>query len=1044
MKFPSLHPLAILSLILPAIAPAEEPIDFNRDIRPIISDRCFKCHGPDAKNQKSDFRLDTRANAIADLDGYQGVVPGDLKKSELHILIRSDDPDEMMPPPKSKMSLSEKEKDLLDRWIKQGAKYDKHWALKPLPKEVPAPAATAATRTPIDPFIANEAAKHKLQPAPSAAPEQWLRRVTFDLTGLPPTLEELDAFLADPSEDAHKATVDRLLATDAYAERMTSEWLDVARYADTFGYQRDKRRYVWPYRDWVIRAFKENLPYDKFTTWQLAGDLLPNPTRDQVLATTFNRLHSQKIEGGSTPEEFRIEHVSDRLHTFGTAFLGLTLECCRCHDHKYDPISTKEYYQLSSYFANIDEAGLHSYFTNSVPTPTLELTSPQQDQQLAKADTDIAAAKAALAKTAQESTPAFEVWLKNPPPFAWNGLHSHISFDDRKGNSLPDSVRADKPASANANNKTIDGARGKGLQLTGDDPVKLAEAGRFNRAQPFSIGLWVNAPELFERAVVLRRSRAWTDSASRGYELLLEEGKLSVALIHFYPGNAIRVRSKDPLPLKEWKHVTITYDGSSTASGLKLFLDGKPLASEIVRDHLTRSIEGRKPDIALGERFRDIGFKNGLVDELHVFTRELTAIEVSQLHDGSKLTKALEFIKGKKLALSDESRTLLLDYFLSSHEPYTSALAKLQATYLAKRNIQHGITEIMAMKEMAEPRTCYILKRGAYDARGEVVTAGTPAALPPFPKDQPNNRLGLARWLTDPAHPLTGRVTVNRYWQMFFGKGIVRTPEDFGSQGSAPSHPKLLDWLTRDFINHGWDLQHLIKQIVLSSTYRQNSIASKSQREVDPENTYLARGTADRLSAEMIRDNALFASGLLVSKVGGAPVKPYEVAHSFKPSGVDKGEGLYRRSLYTWWQRTAPAPVMMTLNASKRDVCRVHREVTSSPLQAFVLLNGPQFVEASRAMGVRLLVKHPDAPDALITEAYRTLTSRLPRPAEQTILRTLYDEQLALFTAAPDKAAALLKTGSSPAHKDLPPPKQAAAAVLINTIMNLDAAVTKR
>jgi hypothetical protein len=348
---------------------AEEPIDFNRDIRPILSDRCYKCHGPDAKNQKSDFRLDTRENAIADLGGYSGITPGNLKQSDLHQLIRSDDEEEMMPPPKSKMSLSENEKDLLDRWIEEGAPYDKHWSLKALPANVPVPKGTAWTRTAIDSFILKEARKNGLAPEPEATRESWLRRVTFDLTGLPPTLAEIDAFLADESADAYEKIVARLLATDAYAERMASEWLDVARYSDSFGYQRDKDRVVWPYRDWVLRAFRNNLPYDQFTTWQLAGDLLPNPTRDQILATTFNRLHPQKVEGGSIPEEFRIEYVSDRLHTFGTAFLGLTFECCRCHDHKYDPISTKEYYQLSSFFANIDEAGLHSYFTNSGGAP---------------------------------------------------------------------------------------------------------------------------------------------------------------------------------------------------------------------------------------------------------------------------------------------------------------------------------------------------------------------------------------------------------------------------------------------------------------------------------------------------------------------------------------------------------------------------------------------------------------------------------------------------------------------------------------------------
>ena len=441
---------------------------------------------------------------------------------------------------------------------------------------------------------------------------------------------------------------------------------------------------------------------------------------------------------------------------------------------------------------------------------------------------------------------------------------------------------------------------------------------------------------------------------------------------------------------------------------------------------------------------RDNGFKGGLVDELQIFDRELTPLEAAQLHDGKTLSELLIAVKEDDIVLPGKSTQQLRAYFLSSHQPHIDALTALRKARDTKRGIQDKLTEIMVMQEMEKPRPAYLLERGVYDARGEQVTAGTPAALPSFPKDQPNNRLGLAHWLIDPKHPLTGRVTVNRYWQIFFGKGLVSTPEDFGSQGQPPSHPELLDWLARDFIDHGWDLHHLIKQITLSSTYRQSSPTDPKIREIDPENIYLARGTTTRLSAEMIRDHALATSGLLVNKFGGPPVKPYEVAVSYKPAKPDKGEGLYRRSLYTWWKRTSPAPMMMTLNASKRDVCRVHREITNSPLQAFVLLNAPQFVEAARVMADELIAKHPAAPDALIEEAFRALTSRKPDPTESSILRALYDEQLALFEKNPAKAAALLKTGDAPARKDLPAHQQAATAVLINAIMNFDEAVTKR
>lgn len=1042
-------PIFIVLVTLP-LASAKDQIDFNRDIRPILSDRCFKCHGPDAKNQKSEFRLDTREKATRNLGGYAGVIPGDLEESELHHRIRSDDADEVMPPPKSKLSLSAKEKDLLDRWIEEGAIYDTHWSFKPIPKKIAVPESTAWSRNAVDAFIFDAIRQTDLKPSAEAAPEKWLRRVTFDITGLPPTLEELNSFLSDlsaspdESEKVYEKVVTRLLASDAYAERMTSEWLDVARYSDTYGYQVDRDRFVWPWRDWVIRAFQKNMPYHQFITEQLAGDLLPNATKDQIQATTFNRLHPQKVEGGSVPEEFRIEYVSDRLHTFGTAFLGLTLECSRCHDHKYDPIKTKEYYQLSSFFANVDESGLYSYFTPSIPTPTLLLTNEDQDKKIADKTQAIAEARAAAATISKDATASFNEWLKNrPKEFAWTGLQAEVPFDDRKGGELPDRVRKDKPTKTSGNNKSIEGVHGQGLQLTGDDAVHVQGAGAFRRTQPFSIGAWINTPKQFERAVIWRRSKAWTDAGSRGYELLFLEGKLSAALIHFDPGNSIRVTAKEPLPANSWHHVTVTYDGSSRAAGLKLWLDGKPLASEIVRDKLTKNIEGGgDPDLRLGERFRDVGFKEGKVDELHVFTRELTTLEVAHLHDRKSLKLALET---PLQSIDPNLQSQLRDYFVSAlHKPYQEALTKLQAARDGRRGLIEPIGEIMVMRQMKKPRQSYVLKRGNYYDRGEKVGYETPAVLPPFPKEEPRNRLGLARWLTDPDHPLTARVTVNRYWQMFFGNGIVRTPEDFGSQGRPPTHPELLDWLARDFIEHDWDLHHLIKRIVLSSTYRQSTLTDKKSRDLDPENIYLARGNSERLSAEMIRDSALAASGLLVQKVGGGSVKPYEVAVSFKPTGHDKGEGLYRRSVYTWWKRTAPAPVMMTLNASKRDVCRVRREPTASPLQAFVLLNGPQFVEASRVLAAKLVAKHKDAPDALAAEAFRILTSRLPKEREARVLRAIYDEQFAHFEAQPDKAKGLLGTGAAPQPKDLPPHQVAAAAVLVNAIMNLDEAVTKR
>ncbi|MFP6886393.1 MAG: DUF1549 domain-containing protein, partial [Opitutales bacterium] len=704
--------------------------------------------------------------------------------------------------------LTKKEKDLLDQWISEGGKYQKHWAFEPLPDKVPVPEIDhPSPRNPIDHFIANRLKETTLSPSKETDKATWLRRVTFDLTGLPPTLKELDAFLADKDAKARQKAVDRLLDSDAYSERMTSEWLDVARYADTYGYQQDRNRHVWPWRDWVLGAFRQNLPYDQFVTWQIAGDLLPDASQDQILATCFNRLHSQKVEGGSVPEEFRIEYVADRVHTVGTAFLGLTLECSRCHNHKYDPITQKDYYSLSAYFNNVDEAGLYSWFTNSVPTPTLELGQLPNDEK-------IKAAEVELQKIAQsaETRKAFITWEANRKEKLANLASplAHLDFNELKGGKLFNQADPKKPASSSANNQIVPGKVGKALKLTGDDAVKFPNNfGNFTRHQAFSIALWLQPTQPLERAVILRRSKAWTDAASRGYELLLENGKLSAALIHFWPGNAIRVRAPETLPLNEWNHLAMTYDGSSRANGLQLYQNGKRVETEVVRDHLTREITGGgDPYLALGERMRDRGFKNGVVDELHLFNRVLSLAEIRSL----------------ALVDSPQEKDDLLPFFLeTAHEPYKKQQAMLRKAREEYGNARQRIQQIMVMCEMPGNRETHILNRGLYSDRKEVVIAETPGFLLPSNEKGSQDRLSLARWLTAPNHPLLARVTVNRYWQMIFGRGLVSTPEDFGRQGKPPSHPQLLDWLARDLIESGWDLRHLFRQMVLSSTYRQSS-----------------------------------------------------------------------------------------------------------------------------------------------------------------------------------------------------------------------------
>ncbi|MBT5716204.1 MAG: DUF1549 domain-containing protein, partial [Opitutae bacterium] len=1058
-------------------------VDFNRQIRPILSDKCYKCHGPDAKNQKSDFRLDSFEQATQNHDGIIGLTPGKLEDSEIHWRIHSDDPIDMMPPPESKLPLTTKEKKLLDQWIKEGGKYEEHWSFQPLPKSVTVPTSKhPSPRNEIDHFVAQKLDISALQPSKETDKTTWLRRVSYDLTGLPPTLNEVDAFLADPSKDAYEKIVNRLLNTDEYAERMTSEWLDVARYSDTYGYQVDRNRNVWQWRDWVIQSFRKNQSYDQFVTEQIAGDLIPNATRDQILATCFNRLHPQKVEGGSVPEEFRIEYVADRVHTFGTAFLGLSFECTRCHDHKYDPLTQKDYFSLSAFFNNIDESGLYSYFTSSVPTPTLELGDLPSDEKIKSAEqklidvSESKDAKDAFANWIKEvklesvgrahyfskpiknnepkvadtdfnpltlnpvlwfdaneynstsgtwadlsgnqnpatrhASPKMEThkpsglqviryrsnsndyhefkeiknirtvfWVMSKTPgnsgsplchpsahhfysngdkfwhpkhthehirkgslringmeansesnypnklavvslrttgdvlasrlgrdrnhggnYNWNGeigellifsdalndeqiekVETHLickwkvnkeadviyakpmaylSFDDREGNRYPNSADRTKDANTNGNNKEVEGKFGKGIHFTGDDALNFPSGfGNFTRHQSFTMAFWIKPTVELDRAVVVRRSKAWTDAASRGIEVLIENGRLSPALIHFWPGNAIRIQAKNKLPLNQWTHVGLIYDGSSRASGLKLFENGKLANTEVIRDQLTREITGGgDPFIAFAQRMRDRGFKNGMLDEFYLFDRMITGAEIEKL-------------AGLREKIDDSA---VREIFLhSAHKSSMAARRGLRAERKSFGDQRQRLSEIMVMKEMPGLRETHILERGHYANRGEVVGRASPAVLPTFPQGEPTNRLGLAKWLTSPDHPLMARVTVNRYWQMIFGQGLVSTSEDFGMQGTPPTHPNLLDWLARDFVHYGWDLHHLLKKMVLSHTYRQQSKISATALEEDPENLLLSRAPAYRLPAEMIRDGLLAHSGLLHKKTGGPGAKPY-------------------------------------------------------------------------------------------------------------------------------------------------------------------------
>lgn len=1009
------------AIALPTVQ-AQSKVSFNRDVLPILSDRCFLCHGPDEGTREADLRLDLEGSVSEDI-----ISPGHPDRSELVHRITSEDPEVRMPPADSKLSLSQDEIDILTRWIKDGAEWKQHWSFIPPRKpKLPDVDDSDWCRCEIDRFILAKQEEAGLKPAAEASNERLIRRLSFDLTGLPPSLAETDEFLNDERPDALERVVDRLLKSSAYGERMATDWLDAARYSDTYGYQVDRDRFVWPWRDWVVRAFNKNMPYDQFITEQLAGDLLPDATDDQILATTFNRLHPQKVEGGSVPEEFRIEYVADRTQTFATAFLGLTMECCRCHDHKYDPLSQKEYYQLSAFFDNIAEAGLYSYFTPAVPTPTLVLADEGTKARIRSARQEIESAEDTLQLLAdsEKTQLAFNSWLESKPnpETLIPGQIAHLDFE----------------GAATGENQSVDGRKGKAIRLSGDDAVGL-KVGNFRRFQPFSVSLWMNTPDVKERAVVFHRSRAWTDAGSRGYQLLIENGRLSASLIHFWPGNAIRTRTVEQLPVKQWHHVVVTWDGSSRADGLTFHLNGEKADCDVVRDNLYKNITGGGGDnIAIGERFRDRGFTNGLVDEFRVFDRRLTSLEVEHLFDGISLADALKDASG-----SDSSDQLLEYYLATVDEDYQAAMTRLLEKRQAHSGLVDALPEIMVMREESTRRDTYLLKRGAYDARDVRVIPETPAVLSTLPDGVARNRLGLARWLTQPDHPLTARVVVNRMWQMIFGQGLVRTPEDFGRQGQPPTHPELLDWLAVDFVEHGWNVKRLIRQMVLSATYRQSSEPSKESFASDPQNRLLSWSPTFRLPAEMLRDNALAVSGLLVRKIGGAPAKPYEVGVSFKPVKPDQGEGLYRRSLYTYWKRTGPAPVMMTLDASKRDVCRVRRERTSTPLEAFVLMNGPQFVEAARVLSETLRKQHGEDDQAALVDLFRTLTGRRPTRDEMLILTELHTKQLDYFATNSGRAAEYLKTGQRAIDTSLDVNRLAALSTVANALLSFDEVVNR-
>ena len=1046
-----------------------EKIDFNQHVKPILSDKCFICHGPDKAKVKAELQLhlpDLAYSELKESPGKFAIKPGNLKKSETFYRIISNDPNYVMPEPDSHLTLSDHEKALLIKWIEEGAEYKDHWAfLAPEEQQLPKVKNSNLVANPIDNFILEKLEAQNLSPSEKADKETLLRRLSFDLIGLPPTLEEVDSFLNDTDPNAFEKQVDRLLASKHYGEQRALDWMDLARYADTHGYSVDRYRDVSVWRDWVIKSFNENMPYDQFISWQLAGDMMPNASREQILATTFSRLHPQNLEGGIIDEEFRSEYVSDRANVVGEGLLGLTVACAKCHDHKYDPISQKNYYQMYSFFNNINETGLIPW-DMATPVPTLMLPTKEEEQLLEYLESLVEGKKSLVKNVADTESENARNWIgdegyksisRQGKP---HGLVADLDFDQEKlinkvAHKERQNIRMRQQFADNQKTVFKDGFTGKGLSMDGDTWLDLDKIGIFKRSDAFSIGIRVYVPEDLEKGVILHKMQGPELHSYRGYHVMIKDNKLEVLLAHVWPDNAIAKHSLTDIPRNQWVQLTMTYDGSSKAEGLNLYLNANKLQMEVVVDNLYKDIvfnnltdviyDGPvEPGLRIGAIWRGKGIGGGKVDDLLVFDRELTQLEVMQIADKESLNSILAKSKNE---LSKEEKLSLETYYLATKSSkYNKSLRDLEKAREAYVDTTETIEEIMVMKEMAKPRQAYILERGQYDVYGEEVFPNTPESIFPYPDSLPKNRLGLAKWLTDERNPLTARVAVNRYWQNIFGKGIVRTSEDFGNQGELPSHPELLDWLAIEFMKSGWDVKALHKLMVMSNTYQQSSKATPEIMEIDKANRFLARGPSKRLTGEMLRNNALTSSGLLNRKIGGKSVKPYQPEGLWKVNGAayeeDTGEKLYRRSMYTIWKRSVPHPTLATFDAPERSFCTVRRQETNTPLQALVLLNDPTYIEAARVLGESML-KEPDIKTA-ISKTFRKLTGRTIRDKELSILVEMQQQEYQKLQENRLKAKGWLNTGEFRIASEDDQALVAANAIVASTIMNSDATITKR
>ncbi|MDG3007852.1 DUF1553 domain-containing protein [Paludisphaera mucosa] len=1001
----------------PAAAQADDGLVYNRDVRPILAENCFACHGPDSAARKADLRLDKREAAVE----AGAVEPGKPDESTLVERIDSADKHEVMPPPTSHKTLTAAQKDVLKRWIAGGAEYQPHWSLiapvRPAPPQV---ADGSWGRTPIDAFVLAALETKGLKPAPEADRRTLARRLSLDLTGLPPKPAEVEAFVADAAPDAYEKYVDVLLQSPAWGEHRGRYWLDAARYADTHGFHFDNYREMWSYRDWVIEAFNANMPFDRFTIEQLAGDLLPDRTLAQQVASGFSRCAMSTNEGGTIAEENLVGYTRDRTETVGQVFLGLTVGCAVCHDHKFDPIPQKEFYELSAFFNNITQPAYDGNVKDSAPIlPVPRAEDAPRWQALPGL---IAAAKSEVDARAQAARAGFDAWL---------------------GPQTPDALAAMLPAA--------DLKLSVGLPARGDDAPRVvfesAEAGDFERDQGFSFGAWIKLPKEGATGAVLARMD--DPNRHRGWDLWVAGRKVGTHIVSDWPSDALRVMTAEDVPVEAWTHVFVTYDGKGKGAGVKIYVDGSPRTATVTNDDLKGTI---RTGVALrvGRRQTSDRLMTVGIADVRVHARTLPDSEVADLAGLGRAWALIAKPADKRPAAEADA---VYAWWLAARDPAARDLrAKLAALEKEKADISARGTIAYVMQEKTEEAAAFLLFRGQYDQRRDPLKPHTPAALPPMPEELPRNRLGFAQWLLRPEHPLTARVTVNRFWQEVFGQGLVRTTGDLGVSGELPSHPELLDWMAVEFRESGWDVKRFYKLLVTSSAYRQSAAASPEKLEKDPSNRLLSRGPRFRMDAEVVRDYALAASGLLVGKVGGPSVRPYQ------PEGVweavampesntkkyvpDRGDGLYRRSLYTFWKRAAPPASLEVFNAPSREVCTVRRERTDTPLQALVALNDPQFVEAARALAQRVLAETP-AFEARADSLARRVLARPLREEEASVVRESLGRLAAYYQAHPDDAEKLLAVGASPRDPNLVPAEAAAWTMLANELLNLDEVLNK-